>query len=455
MPSHRQRWIQRRQQKSSNQHTPTSPPQPNPKPKKYNIPSQLFDIFNHIKQSKPNTTSSTSKSQRPSFTPKTILNPGVGSNDCFMTFEIGPGSGSWMEPSQLFSMLSGNSRPPSRKKKSSTTTSNHTQLTAYFNDPQPLLPVHKPIRSLRDLIDVAKHWINLEETTGTIPHTILYYPYLKELVPIFEEMDSMIHMQNIKQWMMETAIYYLQHLDNGNQHMLHTLLTGPPGTGKSAVIQILAKFYSRLGFLNSDEVVYVSRSDLVAKYVGHTASKTRDTFEQARGKVIVIDEVYSLGAPDSSDSFSKEAIDTINQCLTEFKDDLICIIAGYKDAVEECFLKQNRGLDRRFTIRLEIDPYNASHLTQILHRMIQQAGWALQQPIPTHFFETHFHHFPNFGGDVESLFLMTKIAHALRIMRDNQSQRRFLTIQDLQHGYQLYIDKRGVRSTSHLQGLYN
>ena len=92
---------------------------------------------------------------------------------------------------------------------------------------------------------------------------------------------------------------------------------------------------------NKYEFKIVKRSDLIGKYLGHTAAKTQKVIDSCKGGVLFIDEAYSLGNPEGRDSFSKECIDTINQNLTENKANLLCIIAGYKDALDKCFFAYN------------------------------------------------------------------------------------------------------------------
>lgn len=114
----------------------------------------------------------------------------------------------------------------------------------------------------------------------------------------------------------------------------------------------------------------MKRSDLIGKYLGHTAKLTQEVFDNSKGGILFIDEAYSLGNPEQRDSFSKECIDTINQNLTENKDTVV-FIAGYKEQLNESFFSYNPGLNRRFKMRLTVDKYNAEDLRQIFIKKLK------------------------------------------------------------------------------------
>ena len=135
-------------------------------------------------------------------------------------------------------------------------------------------------------------------------------------------------MKDIKQNIINLFFFYLQNLykDGSNNQMLHTIIEGKPGSGKTEVAKILAKIYFNLGIIKTSKFVIARRSDLIGKYLGHTAANTQEIFDKAENGVIFIDEAYSLGNKQGTDSFSKECIDTINQNLTEKKGKVIVII---------------------------------------------------------------------------------------------------------------------------------
>jgi hypothetical protein len=159
--------------------------------------------------------------------------------------------------------------------------------------------------------------------------------------------------------------------------MLHTVIEGPPGVGKTELGKILAEMYSALGVIKSNKFKLVKRTDLIGKYLGHTAEKTQSVIDDADGGVLFIDEAYSLGAQDGGDSFAKECIDTINQNLSENKKKFICIIAGYPDELEKSFFGYNPGLHRRFPFRYSIEGYSSKELSQIFVKKLNDANWRM------------------------------------------------------------------------------
>jgi SpoVK/Ycf46/Vps4 family AAA+-type ATPase len=121
---------------------------------------------------------------------------------------------------------------------------------------------------------------------------------------------------------------------------MHTVIYGPPGTGKTEVAKIIGKIYSNMGILGKNIFKKVTRSDLVAGFLGQTAIKTKDVIKESLGGVLFIDEAYSLGNNEKKDSFSKECIDTLCEALSDHKDNLMVIIAGYENELNEA-LKDN------------------------------------------------------------------------------------------------------------------
>ena len=127
---------------------------------------------------------------------------------------------------------------------------------------------------------------------------------------------------------------------------MHAVFKGPPGTGKTTVARLLGKLYKAVGILDKGHVVEVDRGGLVAGYIGHTTKKTTEKLEEALGGILFIDEAYSLGDPDKKDHYSREAIDILVAYLTEQKENFVCVLAGYKQALDECFFNFNEGLER-------------------------------------------------------------------------------------------------------------
>lgn len=266
---------------------------------------------------------------------------------------------------------------------------------------------------------------------------------LSKLVKPLKELDNMIGLQSIKSKLFDQIIFHLQNLDDGNKDMNHTTIKGPPGVGKTKVSHIIAKIYNVLGCLSKNTVISVKLDDLVAGYLGQTAIKTRKKLEEALGGVLLIDEAYSFGDIEGKDSFKKDAIDMLTSFLSEHGHEFICIIAGYKDALEKQFFSMNVGLARRFTIHYEIEPYSPADMELIFQNICKQGGWTCPGSSPNTFIQDNMPLFPNFGGDCLSLFAYCKKAHARRLLTiktydELVKAKKILTPDDITSGFELY-----------------
>jgi SpoVK/Ycf46/Vps4 family AAA+-type ATPase len=183
----------------------------------------------------------------------------------------------------------------------------------------------------------------------------------------------MIGLKKLKSQIIDQILFFIQGLDESI--MLHTVLEGPPGTGKTTVAQILAEIYSKLGIFKKVKFNIVKRSDLISEYLGGTTIKTLETLNRCKNGVIFIDEAYSLGSNGSEDIYAKECVDTINQYLSENVDKIVCIIAGYKKELDSCFFSLNPGLRRRFPWTFTIENYNSEELADIFYKIINEKEW--------------------------------------------------------------------------------
>jgi SpoVK/Ycf46/Vps4 family AAA+-type ATPase len=262
---------------------------------------------------------------------------------------------------------------------------------------------------------------------------------LKRIRNSLEKLNSMIGMNSVKKNIIYQILYFLQNL-NHTGDMLHTVITGPPGVGKTELSKIIAEIYSELNILPTGQIVFARRSDLVGEYLGETAIKTQDVLNNALGGVLVIDECYSLGHPEKRDSYSKECIDTINQFLTEQKDNFCCIICGYEDALKENFFSQNAGLERRFPWKYDIKEYNHIELFQIFKTQIAKEKWKLgKNAITPSFFMKNKLLFTNFGGSTEIFITKCKMAHARRIFHIiGKKNKKTITEVDISNGLELF-----------------
>ena len=298
-----------------------------------------------------------------------------------------------------------------------------------------LVKVDMNIETFNDLLLLAKKYDNTKRYEFNLRK-------LHNMIPSMERINSFIGLDSIKNHLVDHILFYLQkdklHVTND---MMHTVITGPPGVGKTEFAKALGQLYLEMGILSNDTFRKVTRSDLVAKYLGQTAIKTRDVIRSCKGGVMFIDQVYSLGSKELRDSFSKEAIDTLNEHLTELKEDFICIVAGYKEEVDNCFFAFNQGLNSRFPIRFHIEGYNYSELFEIFKNKVTDSKWKLADEITDTniFFKKNYKHFPNYGRDIENLLSQVKRCHSRRVFTLEDNTKTIITLLDLENGFNKFL----------------
>jgi Holliday junction resolvasome RuvABC ATP-dependent DNA helicase subunit len=266
-----------------------------------------------------------------------------------------------------------------------------------------------------------------------------------------EQLNKMVGMKSLKSSILDQLIYFMQdlHLSNGSSDFKHTVLYGPPGTGKTEIAKIIGTMYSKLGILQKNIFKKVTRNDLVAGYLGQTAIKTKNVIQECLGGVLFIDEAYSLANSYEDDSYSKECIDTLCEALSDHKNNLMVIIAGYENELNNSFFKANPGLESRFMWRFKTDSYNPQELKSIFEKKADEAGWTIAESDITYtWFEKRKDHFPSFGRDMEMLFSYSKIAHSRRIYGKTKEIRKCLNIKDLDRGYEMLLENRKKENLS-------
>ena len=149
---------------------------------------------------------------------------------------------------------------------------------------------------------------------------------------------------------------------------LHMSFTGNPGTGKTTVALKMAQILHRLGYVRKGHVVSVTRDDLVGQYIGHTAPKTKDVLKKAMGGVLFIDEAYYLYRPENERDYGQEAIEILLQVMENNRDDLVVILAGYKDRMDT-FFKSNPGMSSRIAHHIDFPDYSEGELIQSAEKM--------------------------------------------------------------------------------------
>ena len=158
---------------------------------------------------------------------------------------------------------------------------------------------------------------------------------------------------------------------------MHMIFTGNPGTGKTTIARLVAKYLKAIGALKGGQLVEVTRADLVGRYTGHTAPLTNSVIESALGGVLFIDEAYSLYRGEQ-DSFGLEAIDTLVKGMEDHRDELVVILAGYTREMET-FLTANSGLASRFPNKIEFPDYTADELLDITNVLAKGKGYRLAE----------------------------------------------------------------------------
>jgi probable Rubsico expression protein CbbX len=157
---------------------------------------------------------------------------------------------------------------------------------------------------------------------------------------------------------------------------LHMCFTGNPGTGKTTVAMRMAQILHRLGYVRKGHLVAVTRDDLVGQYIGHTAPKTKEVLKRAMGGVLFIDEAYYLYRPENERDYGQEAIEILLQVMENQRDDLVVILAGYKDRMDT-FFKSNPGMASRIAHHIDFPDYAPEELYAIAQLMLARMGYRL------------------------------------------------------------------------------
>ena len=193
---------------------------------------------------------------------------------------------------------------------------------------------------------------------------------------ILSELDnSLIGLEPVKTRIKETASLLL--VDKAREKLglvnesptLHMSFSGNPGTGKTTVALKIADLLYRLGYVRKGHLVSVTRDDLVGQYIGHTAPKTKEVLKKAMGGVLFIDEAYYLYRPENERDYGQEAIEILLQVMENNRDDLVVVLAGYKDKMDK-FFESNPGFRSRIAHHIDFPDYSNDELLEIAEVMI-------------------------------------------------------------------------------------
>ena len=319
-----------------------------------------------------------------------------------------------------------------------------SQMEDILEEPKEVQYLDVPLENIDDLIKIGNDYI-AGLYSPLIKYNLNVYKISKLIEPL-KNLKTMIGMHNIKRDVFELLLYQLQEFDN-SKDMLHTIIEGEPGVGKTDLAKILAQIYQGMGYCYNDIVKFVKRSDLIGGYLGQTAIKTQKVLDECQGGILVIDEAYSLGSPEGRDSYSKECIDTLTRFLSESPETIVFIM-GYKDDLEQSLFAHNKGLERRFSYRFSVQKYTAEELRLILFKIIKQNKWFIENEseIPVSFFEKNLVYFPFNGGDMLNLFTKCKFTHSIRFYNKNrkstpennfEDSKKKINYEDLQNAFKL------------------
>ena len=212
---------------------------------------------------------------------------------------------------------------------------------------------------------------------------------------------------------------------------LHMSFTGNPGTGKTTVAMRMAEILFRLGYVRKGHLVAVTRDDLVGQYIGHTAPKTKEVLKKAMGGVLFIDEAYYLYRPENERDYGQEAIEILLQVMENQRNDLVVILAGYKERMET-FFQSNPGLSSRIAHHLDFPDYSVDELGRIAQKMLAAQHYRFDDGVEAVFTEylqrrVQLPHFAN-ARSVRNALDRARLRQASRLFADRE---RELTAEDL------------------------
>lgn len=197
-----------------------------------------------------------------------------------------------------------------------------------------------------------------------------------EVQPVIDQLDAeLIGLAPVKARIREIAAFLVVSRARAAMGLeaatpsLHMCFSGNPGTGKTTVAMRMAEILHRLGYVRKGHVVSVTRDDLVGQYIGHTAPKTKEVLKKAMGGVLFIDEAYYLYRPENERDYGQEAIEILLQVMENHRDDLVVILAGYKDRMDT-FFQSNPGMSSRIAHHIDFPDYTELELTQIAGKMV-------------------------------------------------------------------------------------
>ncbi len=260
------------------------------------------------------------------------------------------------------------------------------------------------------------------------PHTVNAVLALSQVGAVIEELErDLIGLAPIKSRIRDIAALLVidkLRMNLGLQSTapsLHMSFTGNAGTGKTTVALRMAEILHRLGYVRKGHLVAVTRDDLVGQYIGHTAPKTREVLKRAMGGVLFIDEAYYLYRPENERDYGQEAIEILLQVMENQREDLVVILAGYKDRMET-FYRSNPGMSSRIAHHLDFPDYPPGDLLRIADKMLEERHYHFGRGARAAFEEYIVHrisqpHFAN-ARSVRNALDRARLRQASRLFAD-------------------------------------
>ncbi|PCI58770.1 MAG: CbbX protein [Methylophilaceae bacterium] len=261
------------------------------------------------------------------------------------------------------------------------------------------------------------------------------------ITEVLENLDrDLIGLTPVKQRIKEIAAFLVvsrarQELGvESAQPSLHMCFTGNPGTGKTTVGLRMAEMLHRLGYVRKGHIVSVTRDDLVGQYIGHTAPKTKEIIKKAMGGVLFIDEAYYLYRPENERDYGQEAIEILLQVMENNRDDLVVILAGYKDRMDT-FFQSNPGLSSRIAHHIDFPDYSQGELVDIANMMVKNMHYKLDEKAQVAISEYIEHrktqpHFAN-ARSIRNALDRARLRHANRIFEFASGDKGNASIEEL------------------------
>lgn len=363
---------------------------------------------------------------------------------------------------------------PQRPHWDQTTTDDLSPWSSTYNDITEQITIPKPFmeKEKETNIDKIKKQIDFNvDSLDDLLKLIEQHPYSEEyeynidlkglhnIEPELKKLNGMIGIKSLKNSVLNQLIYFIQQplLGNANDFK-HTIICGQPGTGKTEIAKILGQMYCKIGVLKTNIFKKVTRNDLVAGYLGQTAIKTKDVINSCLGGCLFLDEAYSLGGGDNTDSFAKECVDILCEALSDHKEDLMVIVAGYEDDLKNHFFSINQGLESRFIWKFNMEDYTSKDMVDIFEKKVRELEWELNSELSNkrlvEWIDNKKENFKHFGRDIEILLSHCKICHSRRVYGKSSELLKKITMEDLESGYKYFLENGKKKHKERYCSLY-